>query len=70
MRKVEVTPYNKDWPLLYEEEATKLRKVFGSEIIDIYHIGSTSVDGLFAKPIINIMPVVRNIQSNALIKKY
>ncbi len=61
MRKVEVTPYNKDWPLMYEEEANKLRRIFDSAIIEIHHIGSTSVDGLMAKPVIDIMPVVRNI---------
>lgn len=61
MRKVEVTPYNQNWPLMYEEEANKLRKIFESEIIEIYHIGSTSVDGLIAKPVIDIMPVVTDI---------
>ncbi len=61
MRAVKVTEYNKDWPLMYEKEAVKLRKIFRSEIIEIYHIGSTSVDGLIAKPIIDIMPVVRDV---------
>jgi len=61
LRKVEVTAYNKDWPLMYEEETVKLRKIFGAEIYKIYHIGSTSVDGLIAKPVIDIMPVVRDI---------
>lgn len=61
MRKVEIIPYNKDWLLMYEEEAEKLRKIFGSEIIEIYHIGSTSVEGLIAKPVIDIMPVVRDV---------
>ncbi|WP_391116311.1 GrpB family protein [Psychrobacillus sp. L3] len=45
----------------FEEEAEKLQKIFGSEIITIHHIGSTSVYGLRAKPIIDIMPVVRDI---------
>lgn len=61
MRKVEVTPYNRAWSSMYEEEANKLRGIFGSEIIKIYHIGSTSVHGLKAKPIIDIMPVIKNI---------
>lgn len=61
MREVKVTEYNKEWPLMYEKEAVKLRKIFRSEIIEIYHIGSTSVDGLIAKPIIDIMPIVRDV---------
>ena len=61
MRKVEVTPYNKDWSLKYEEEANRVCKIFGCEIIEIYHIGSTSGDGLIAEPIIDIMPVAKDI---------
>ncbi|QTD43485.1 GrpB family protein [Sporosarcina sp. Te-1] len=61
MRKVEVTPYSNAWPSKFQEEATELNKVFGSELIEIHHIGSTSVFGLSAKPIIDIMPVVKEI---------
>ena len=48
---------------MFKEEASKLYKIFRHEIIEIYHIGSTSVDNLKAKPIIDIMPVVKNINS-------
>ncbi|WP_090853821.1 GrpB family protein [Paraliobacillus sp. PM-2] len=61
MRKVEVTSFNKSWSSMFEQEANKLYKIFGSEIIKIHHIGSTSVIGLKAKPIIDIMLVVKNI---------
>ncbi|ENQ3107305.1 GrpB protein [Bacillus sp. 491mf] len=61
MRKVEANPYNEKWPSMFEEEANRLHKIFGPEIIDIHHIGSTSVNGLMAKPIIDIMPVVRDV---------
>jgi GrpB-like predicted nucleotidyltransferase (UPF0157 family) len=61
LRKVEVTPYNEQWVSLFKEEANKFYEIFGSEIIHIHHIGSTSIKGLKAKPIIDIMPVVKNI---------
>lgn len=61
MRKVEVTTYNKNWSLMFEEEASRLCEIFGPEIITVHHIGSTSVDGLKAKPIIDIMLVVKYI---------
>ncbi|MBB4822931.1 GrpB-like predicted nucleotidyltransferase (UPF0157 family) [Sporosarcina luteola] len=61
MRKVEVIPYSNGWPSTFQEEASELKRVFGSELIEIYHIGSTSVIGLSAKPIIDIMPVVKEI---------
>ncbi|WP_027963734.1 GrpB family protein [Halalkalibacillus halophilus] len=60
-RKVEVIPYSKKWPQLFEKEAGKLRALFGKEIVTIHHIGSTSVPGLKAKPVIDMMPIVQDI---------
>lgn len=61
MRKVEVCSYNEKWVLMFAEEAEKLKQILGNEIVEIYHIGSTSVQWLMAKPIIDIMPVVYDI---------
>ncbi|MFD1039705.1 GrpB family protein [Virgibacillus byunsanensis] len=62
MRKVEVCSYNEKWPLMFAEEVKKIKLIYGNEIIDIHHIGSTSVPGLKAKPIIDIMPIVKDIE--------
>ncbi|MCF8566236.1 GrpB family protein [Alicyclobacillus tolerans] len=61
MVKVQVVDYNDNWVSLFQQEADKLKRMLGDELIEIYHIGSTSVPQLHAKPIIDIMPVVRNI---------
>jgi GrpB-like predicted nucleotidyltransferase (UPF0157 family) len=61
MRKVEVCTYNENWSVMFTEEAEKLNLIFGIEMVDIYHFGSTAVPGLKAKPIIDMMPVVRDI---------
>ncbi len=58
---VVVTEYDPDWPARFEAEAEGLARVFGPQAIGIMHIGSTSVPGLAAKPVIDIMPVVRDI---------
>ncbi|MFG6147432.1 GrpB family protein [Halobacillus sp. B23F22_1] len=63
MRKVEVEPYQEKWPTMFLEEAKKLREVFPTEILEIHHIGSTSVPGLHAKPILDLMPVVKDISN-------
>jgi GrpB-like predicted nucleotidyltransferase (UPF0157 family) len=62
MRKVEVVSYSAEWPARFEEESHRIRRIFGSEIIAIHHIGSTAVPDLSAKPVIDIMPVVKNIE--------
>ncbi len=62
MRKVEVTPYNAQWVSMFEDEAITLRHILGEQLVALHHIGSTSVPGLEAKPIIDIMPVVKDIK--------
>ncbi|MFF2090495.1 GrpB family protein [Paenibacillus sp. NPDC058174] len=62
MRKVEVTPYQSLWEERFKETAVKLQAVLGGEIIEIHHIGSTSVPGLAAKPVIDVLPVVKHIK--------
>ncbi|TCS93135.1 GrpB family protein [Hazenella coriacea] len=61
MRKVEVTEYNPSWKQQFEQEAIQIKKIFTNEIIDLHHIGSTSIPHLKAKPIIDILMVVKNI---------
>lgn len=58
-----VTEYNPRWPELFLREAERIREILGDNCMDVYHIGSTSVQGLWAKPIIDIMPVVRDLEA-------
>lgn len=61
MRTIEVVDYRPEWEKMFQEEAKKIQKILGKNCIAIYHIGSTAVRGLAAKPIIDIMPVVKDI---------
>lgn len=53
--RVTISPYNPEWPRRFTEEAAVLGTVFADGNVVIEHIGSTSVVGLGAKPIIDIM---------------
>ena len=62
MRIIEVVPYNPKWPQLFEAEAKPIKQALGDNGIVIYHIGSIfSSLGLSAKPIIDILPAVKDI---------
>ena len=61
MRKVEVVSYNPDWPAMFDKEAGNIRPVLGAELVRLHHMGSTSVPGLAAKPIIEILAEVEDI---------
>lgn len=53
-------PYRSEWPKLYEQEAARIRHNVPSDVeLDIHHIGSTSVEGLAAKPILDIALVAK-----------
>ncbi|MFC3209622.1 GrpB family protein [Planomicrobium okeanokoites] len=62
MRKVTVTDYQPEWRQQFQLAAKELRELFGAECIEIHHIGSTSIEGMAAKPVIDLMPVVREIE--------
>ena len=57
---ITLAPYDPDWPRLFSREADRLRSVLGNQALRIEHVGSTSVPGLMAKPIIDILLVVPN----------
>ena len=58
---VEVVPYDPQWLELFTQEAAKIRAALGENCVAVYHIGSTSISGLSAKPIIDMVPVVKDI---------
>lgn len=53
-------PYDPSWPKLFEVEAEIIKKALGDNLVAIYHVGSTSVPGLVAKPKIDILVVVKD----------
>ncbi|MEK0316260.1 GrpB family protein [Cohnella sp. 56] len=55
---VVIEEHNYNWPIIFNGLATILKAHLGGLIIDIEHVGSTSVPGLAAKPIIDLDIVV------------
>jgi GrpB-like predicted nucleotidyltransferase (UPF0157 family) len=56
--RIEITESDPDWPRRYAEFAARIREVLGWRALQVEHVGSTSVPGLPAKPIIDIDLVV------------
>ena len=59
--KIQVVPYNPNWPEMFEVEAKKIKNALKGNCIAIHHIGSTSVPSHSAKPKIDIIAVVRDL---------
>ena len=56
--KILISDYDPRWPELFEREASRIRFALGQRALRIEHAGSTSVTGLAAKPIIDMLLVV------------
>ena len=59
-RVIEVVDYDPLWIVAFDKEAAILNAIFGERVVGVHHIGSTSVPGLDAKPIIDILVVLDN----------
>jgi GrpB-like predicted nucleotidyltransferase (UPF0157 family) len=55
---IQVVDYDAQWPGLYLSEAKRIREVLGSAALQLEHVGSTSVPGLAAKPVLDILLTV------------
>jgi GrpB-like predicted nucleotidyltransferase (UPF0157 family) len=53
-RPIELRDYDPNWPKRYAEHAARLRQALGDRVVRVEHVGSTSVPGLAAKPIIDV----------------
>ena len=62
---VALVEYDPAWPDLYAREERRIREALGERVIRIEHTGSTSVPGLAAKPIIDIVLVVADSADEA-----
>src|SRR3989475_10113883 len=62
---IAIVDYDPVWPVLFEEEARRIRAALGERVLRVEHVGSTSVCRLAAKPIIDIVLVVADAADEA-----
>jgi GrpB-like predicted nucleotidyltransferase (UPF0157 family) len=68
MRRVIVLPYDTRWPSMFDAAAGEVRRALGDNdsdhlLLELHHIGSTSVPGLAAKPVIDMLAVVASLEA-------
>lgn len=61
MRKVEVVPHDPRWQEAFEAESKQVTDALGKNVVSTYHIGSTAISRIHAKPIIDLLVEVREI---------
>ena len=62
-RTYSIDPYNPEWIFRFLEIKKNLQDVFGSKALDIQHVGSTSISGMKAKPLVDVLVTIRNMET-------
>lgn len=66
-KEVKLIKHNPEWRWIFDRESKKIQKVFGENLLDIQHFGSTAISGMKAKPIIDMIAGVSDFKK---IKKF
>ena len=61
--KVLLSPYDEDWINQYQSTKEELELILGDSILNIYHVGSTAIKNIVAKPILDVSVEIRCIKT-------
>jgi GrpB-like predicted nucleotidyltransferase (UPF0157 family) len=61
MKRVLVVPYDPRWPEAFSLSSSAVASAMGANLLAIHHIGSTAIEGMHAKPVIDMLAVVTDI---------
>lgn len=65
-KKITVVLYDPNWKEIFKYNSNELKEILNENCVRVYHVGSTSVPGLCAKPVVDIMCVVKNLKDAIL----
>jgi GrpB-like predicted nucleotidyltransferase (UPF0157 family) len=61
--RVELVPHSPRWAEMAREETQRLKSALGDTLVIVHHIGSTAISGIRAKPVVDLIPIVRDLAS-------
>lgn len=61
MNEITILPHDPNWKIAFDAEARLLSAALGKNVVAIHHIGSTSIPGIYAKPVIDILVELRDV---------
>lgn len=59
---LKLVPYNHKWPEIFNNEAESLKSLLGDNLLEVHHIGSTSIANIYSKDKIDILIVVKDLK--------
>lgn len=64
-QRVRLEPYRTEWQDCYRTEITRLSSIIGDDVLRFEHVGSTAIEGMPAKPVIDILAIIDTIDTAA-----
>ncbi len=62
--RIQMVPHNPNWRQEFEREAAQITGTLGSDIaVIMHHMGSTAIPGIYAKPVLDLLLVVRSVDA-------
>lgn len=61
IKRVELTAHNPEWKLMFTNAANEIKSILRENFIDVIHIGSTAIPKIYAKPIVDVLPIVKDL---------
>ena len=58
---VELVAHRAEWAQMAAVETARLKAALGDNLIAVHHVGSTAIPNIMAKPIVDLMPTVRDL---------
>jgi GrpB-like predicted nucleotidyltransferase (UPF0157 family) len=58
---VELVPHDPRWAEMARDETRRLKAALGDTLVTVHHIGSTAIPGIKAKPVVDLIPIVRDL---------
>ena len=66
---VELVPHSPAWATRAMEETARLKAALHEVLVAVHHVGSTSIPGIVAKPIVDLIPEVTSLEAIDAAKK-
>lgn len=61
--KVRLLPHNESWAKEFLTVKQEIKQIWGESVLDIQHFGSTAIQGVWAKPILDVAVIVKSFAS-------
>ncbi len=61
--RIQMVPHNPEWRQAFRQEAEQIAAALDEDVVTVHHMGSTAIPGIYAKPVLDMLLVVRSVEA-------